>query len=147
MDRQHPRDLFDVKLLLEHEGFTDEIKRGFIFGLVSSNRPIYEMLDPNLLDQRIAFENQFEGMSTIEFSYDDYEATRAKLIEIVKANLDESDKTFLLSLNRLEPDWSIYDFQEFPSVRWKLLNLEEFKKDKPEIYQQQNDALEDFLGQ
>jgi predicted nucleotidyltransferase component of viral defense system len=147
MDRQHPRDLFDVKLLLEHEGFTDEIKRGFIFGLVSSNRPIHEMLDPNLLDQRIAFENQFEGMSTIEFSYDDYEATRAKLIEIVKANLDESDKTFLLSLNRLEPDWSIYNFQEFPSVRWKLLNLEKFKKDKPEIYQQQNDALEDFLGQ
>jgi predicted nucleotidyltransferase component of viral defense system len=147
MDRQHPRDLFDVKLLLEHEGFTDEIKRGFIFGLVSSNRPIHEMLEPNLLDQRIAFENQFEGMSTIEFSYDDYEATRAKLIEIVKANLDESDKTFLLSLNRLEPDWSIYDFQEFPSVRWKLLNLEKFKKDKPEIYQQQNDALEDFLGQ
>jgi predicted nucleotidyltransferase component of viral defense system len=147
VDRQHPRDLFDVKLLLEHEGFTDEIKRGFIFGLVSSNRPIHEMLDPNLLDQRIAFENQFEGMSTIEFSYDDYEATRAKLIEIIKANLDESDKTFLLSLNRLEPDWSIYDFQEFPSVRWKLLNLEKFKKDKPEIYQQQNDALEDFLGQ
>jgi hypothetical protein len=147
MDRQHPRDLFDVKLLLEHEGFTDEIKRGFIFGLVSSNRPIHEMLDPNLLDQRIAFENQFEGMSTIEFSYDDYEATRAKLIEIIKINLDESDKTFLLSLNRLEPDWSIYDFQEFPSVRWKLLNLEKFKKDKPEIYQQQNDALEELLGQ
>ena len=105
------------------------------------------MLDPNLLDQRIAFENQFEGMSTIEFSYDDYEATRAKLIEIIKINLDESDKTFLLSLNRLEPDWSIYDFQEFPSVRWKLLNLEKFKKDKPEIYQQQNDALEELLGQ
>jgi hypothetical protein len=147
MDRQHPRDLFDVKLLLEHEGFTDEIKRGFIFGLVSSNRPIHEMLEPNLLDQRIAFESQFEGMSAIEFSYDDYEATRAKLIEIVKANLDESDKTFLLSFNRLEPDWSIYNFQEFPSVRWKLLNLEKFKKDKPEMYQQQNDALEDVLGQ
>jgi len=147
MDRQHPRDLFDVKLLLEHEGFTNEIKRGFIFGLVSSNRPTHEILNPNLLDQRIAFENQFEGLSTIEFNYDDYEATRAKIIEIIRVNLDEADRAFLLSLNRLQPDWSIYDFQEFPSVKWKLLNLEKFKKDKPESYQQQMDALEDFLGQ
>lgn len=27
LDRQHPRDLFDVKYLLEKEGFTDEIKK------------------------------------------------------------------------------------------------------------------------
>ncbi len=147
MDRQHPRDLFDVKLLLENEGFTDEIKRGFIFGLVSSNRPTHEMLNPNLLDQRIAFENQFEGMSTITFSYDDYEATRAKLIEIIKANLDESDKAFLLSLNRLEPDWSIYDYQDFPSVKWKLLNLEKLKKENSEGYQQQLSELESILAE
>ncbi|MFT5664808.1 MAG: hypothetical protein ACI9JR_002213 [Gammaproteobacteria bacterium] len=105
------------------------------------------MLDPNLLDQRVAFENQFEGMSAVEFSYDDFEATRAKLIAIIKARLDESDKAFLLSLNRLEPDWSIYDFQKFPSVRWKLLNLEKFKKDKPESYQQQFKALQGILKQ
>lgn len=27
LDRQHPRDLFDVKYLLDNEGFTDEIKK------------------------------------------------------------------------------------------------------------------------
>lgn len=147
LDRQHPRDLFDVKLLLDNEGFTDEIKRGFLFGLVSSNRPTFELLDPHLLDQRTAFENQFEGMSAVEFSYDDYEATRLQLIETVKASLNESDRTFLLSLNGLEPYWSIYDFQEFPSVKWKLLNLEKFRQDKPEIYQQQIDALTGVLEQ
>jgi len=146
LDRQHPRDLFDVKLMLDNEGFTDEIKYGFLFGLVSSNRPTVELLDPHLLDQRMAFENQFEGMSAIEFSYDDYEATRLQLIETVKARLSDDDKAFLLSINGLEPDWSIYDFQEFPSVKWKLLNLEKFKQDKPEIYQQQIDALKDILG-
>ena len=88
MDRQHPRDLFDVKLLLENEGFTDEIKRGFIFGLVGSNRPTHEMLNPNLLDQRMAFENQFEGMSAIEFSYDEYEATRLQLIETIQVQFE-----------------------------------------------------------
>ncbi|MES9850686.1 MAG: nucleotidyl transferase AbiEii/AbiGii toxin family protein [Candidatus Thiodiazotropha sp. L084R] len=145
LDRQHPRDLFDVKLLFDNEGFTDEIKRGFVFGLISSNRPTFEMLDPRLLDQRVAFENQFEGMSAIEFDYDEYEATRVQLIETVKMSLNENDKAFLLSLNRLEPDWSIYDFQEFPSVKWKLLNLGKFRQDKPEIYQQQIDALQDVL--
>jgi len=72
--------------LFENEGFTDEIKQGFVLGLVSSNRPTHEMLDPHLLDQRTAFENKFDGMSAIEFSYDDYEATRLQLIETVKDN-------------------------------------------------------------
>ena len=134
LDRQHPRDLFDVKLLLENEGFTDEIKQGLILGLVSSNRPTHEMLSPHLLDQRTAFENQFEGMTTIEFSYDDYEATRLQLIETATASLNEEDKSFLLSVNRLTPDWSIYDYQSFPSVKWKLLNLEKFKNDNPVTY-------------
>ncbi len=147
LDRQHPRDLFDVKLLMENEGFTDEIKRGFILGLVSSNRPTHEMLDPHLLDQRTAFENQFQGMSEVEFRYDDYEATRLQLIETVKASLSGDDKAFLLSLNCLEPDWSIYDYQNFPSVKWKLLNLEKFKKDKPEAYEQQLSELESILEQ
>ena len=147
IDRQHPRDLFDVKLLLDNEGFTDEIKRGFLFGLVSSNRPTFELLNPHLLDQRMAFENQFEGMSAIEFSYDEYEATRLQLIETIQVGLNESDKVFLKSFNSLEPDWSIYDFQAFPSVKWKLLNLEKFRQDKPEIYQQQIDALKGVLEQ
>ncbi|MDO3386603.1 nucleotidyl transferase AbiEii/AbiGii toxin family protein [Gilvimarinus sp. SDUM040013] len=150
LDRQHPRDLFDVKLFFENEGldnkaFTDEIKQGFILGLVSSNRPTHEMLVPNLQDQRAAFESQFQGMSEIEFSYDDYEATRLQLIDAGRGSLNEEDKTFLLSLNRLKPDWSIYDYQKFPSVKWKLLNLEKFKKSNPEAYAQQLNELEKIL--
>ena len=147
LDRQHPRDLFDVKLLLDNDGFTDEMKRGFLFGLVSSNRPTHEMLNPHLHDQRTVFERQFGGMSAVAFSYDDYEATRFQLIETIHTSLDDNDKDFLLSLNRLEPDWSIYDFQGFPSVKWKLLNLEKFKKGKPNIYQQQLIDLENILEQ
>lgn len=145
LDRQHPRDLFDVKLLFEAEGFTDEIKNGFIFGLVNSNRPTHDLLAPNLLDQRTAFENQFEGMSAVDFNYDDFEVTRLQLIETGRTGLDEDDKAFLLSLNRLEPDWSIYDFQDFPSVKWKLINLDKFKKNSPDIYQQHLSELEDIL--
>lgn len=145
LDRQHPRDLFDVKLMLETEGFTDEIKRGLLYALVSSNRPTHEMLQPNLLDQRMAFENQFESMSAIEFTYADYESTRFQLIDTIKASLGDADKAFLLSFNSLQPDWSVYAYQKFPSVKWKLMNLEKFKMDKPELYQRQLKALETLL--
>lgn len=66
-------------------------------------------------------------------------------IETIQSGLNEDDRAFLLSLNRLEPDWSIYDFQEFPSVKWKLLNLEKFKTEKPANYQQQLNKLESVL--
>lgn len=146
LDRQHPRDLFDTKLLLENIGFTDEIKRGFLFALVSSNRPTHEMLEPNLLDQRAVFENQFEGMSNIAFSYADFEATRDTLIDIMHRSLTESDKQFLLNFNKLEPDWSVYDYQYFPSVKWKLLNLANFKKERPADYQRQLDKVAKLLN-
>ena len=146
LDRQHPRDLFDTKLLLEGIGFTEEIKRGFIFALISSNRPTHEMLEPNLLDQQTAFENQFEGMSNLVFSYADYEDARRKLIDAVTTNLDRTDKRFLLSFNQLQPDWSIYDYQRFPSVKWKLLNLAKFKEDSPDTYQRQLHRLEEILA-
>jgi len=146
LDRQHPRDIFDIKLLLENEGFTDEIKHGFILGLVSSNRPTHELLNPNLLNQCAAFKNQFEGMASIEFSYDDYENVRIQLIETIKTSLSEEDKAFILSLNRLSPAWSIYNYQNFPAVLWKLQNLKKFKKDNPKEYIKQLNKLEGILG-
>ena len=145
LDRQHPRDLFDVKLMLEEEGFTDDIKRGLMYGLASSTRPIHEMLDPNLQDQRSAYENQFLGMSDVAFSYEDYEKTRQQLIGIIRESLTPEDKAFLLSLNRLDPDWSQYEFRDHPSVKWKLLNLEKLQKEQPEKWSYQLGKLEDLL--
>jgi hypothetical protein len=40
LDRQHPRDLFDVRLLLDNEGLTYNIKDGFLVALISHMRPI-----------------------------------------------------------------------------------------------------------
>ena len=104
------------------------------------------MLNPNLIDQRLTYENQFQGMSKIEFIYDDFEQTRLELIETVKASLNENDKRFLLSLNRLEPDWSIYDFEQYPSVKWKLLNLQKFKDNRPDDHQHHLTLLDELLN-
>jgi len=127
LDRQHPRDIFDVKYLLENEGFNTEIKIGFLLCLLSSNRPLEEMLYPNLLDQSLSMINQFSSMSTESYSYDEYEETRKNLINALHNNLTKKDKEFLLNFMNLTPDWSTYDFKEFPSVQWKLQNLQELK--------------------
>jgi predicted nucleotidyltransferase component of viral defense system len=145
LDRQHPRDLFDVKYLLDHDGFTDEIKTGFLLCLLSSDRPIHEIIRPHLLDQRATMINQFEGMSEDIFTYKGFESTRRELIDTIHKNLKARDKDFLLSVKALEPDWSIYDFERFPAVQWKMLNLEKLKDTNPGKHQRQYDALEERL--
>lgn len=146
LDRQHPRDLFDVKYLLENEGFSDDIRKGFIYCLMGSDRPIHEVIIPNFQDQRSALATQFSGMSDEDFTYEEYEGVRERLVKVVNEQLTASDKAFLLSFKKAEPDWGIYDFERFPSIQWKLRNLNTLKKTNPTKHQQQYDLLKEKLG-
>ena len=123
LDRQHPRDSFDLNPLIDKEGFFNDMKRGFLYSLLCSDRPIYELLSPQLRDQRDVFENQFEGMLREPFSYEEYEEALNKLIYMINSSLTDEDKDFLLRFDNAEPDWSLYAFEQFPGVRWKLHNL------------------------
>ncbi len=145
LDRQHPRDLFDVLYLLNNEGFTDEVKSGFIFYLLGHSRPMHEILAPNMLGQSSAMETQFSGMTTDGFNYKEFEKTREELIKVIHQRLTESDKIFLMGILKLQPDWTIYDFKEYPGVKWKLLNLEKLKSENPEKYQSMIDQLQTVL--
>lgn len=145
LDRQHPRDLFDIKYLLKNEGLSRDVMIGFLLALISNDRPIYEILNPNFLDQTKAMENQFSGMSADSFDYNDFEQTRTELVELVNNNLQPEDKKFLLAVKNLTPDWSIHDFAKFPAVRWKLQNLEKLKHSNPKKYQQQFELLQNHL--
>lgn len=148
IDRQHPRDVFDVKLLLENEGFTDEIWEGFKIGLISHYKPISELLSPILKDQESAFENQFAGMTTVEFSYDDYELTRALLIKTIGERLTDNDKRFLLSFESGEPDWELFPIpvlKDLPAIQWKLLNINKLKKVNAKKHSQMVTHLKEVL--
>ena len=134
LDRQHPRDLFDVKLLLENEGLTEEIKYGFLVALISHMRPINELLNPTFIDQKNAFETQFSGMSDIPFSYEEFEKTREELVSQIISKLTLEDKLFLVSFKEADPIWEFFDVEnasELPAVRWKLQNLERLKRENP----------------
>ena len=62
LDRQHPRDLYDVELLFEHEGITDELFRSFLVYAACSSRPLHELIDPNFKEIDRAFAMEFDGM-------------------------------------------------------------------------------------
>ncbi|HCY40840.1 MAG TPA: nucleotidyl transferase AbiEii/AbiGii toxin family protein [Prolixibacteraceae bacterium] len=148
LDRQHPRDLFDVRLLLDNEGFTDDIKDGFLVALISHMRPISEVISPMFIDQRQAFETQFSGMANIPFSYDDYERTRIQLVGQVQSKLTNSDRQFLMSFKDGNPDWgklSVKNAKELPAVQWKLQNVERLKHDNPRKHKEMVSVLENVL--
>ena len=126
LDRQHPRDLFDVKLLLENEGITKQLNKAFLVYLICQGRPIVEILDPNLIELHDYFKTEFEGMVFEVVSLADLEEARSQLIDKIKQNLSLEDKQFLISVKRGEPDWDLLELphvQELPAVKWKLHNV------------------------
>jgi hypothetical protein len=146
LDRQHPRDLFDVKLLLENEGFSDAVREGFLLWILCSDRPINEVLEPNFLDQRQTMEKQFSGMSDVPFTYEEFESTREQLVKTINNSLTDADKTFLLSFKDCDPNWDIHDFERFPGVQWKLLHLSSLKETNPQKHRELYSKLLDKLG-
>jgi len=126
LDRQHPRDLFDVKVLFEAEGLTDEIRTAFVVYVASHSRPIAEILDPTLKPLGTLFEGQLAGMTRIAVTCRELEETRAQLIRRVQRDLSSSERAFLLSLKQGEPQWeliSVTHLREMPAIQWKLRNL------------------------
>jgi hypothetical protein len=133
LDRQHPRDLFDVKLLLENEGITEDIRKAFIIYLISHDRPISEVIRPNLKDFKQAYENEFVEMTNLPVSYEELMHTRQLLIEEINKSLTEQDKLFILSIKEGQPKWELIGIpgvEQLPAIRWKLMNINKMDKNK-----------------
>ena len=132
LSRQHPRDLFDVKYM---DSPPVDGREGLIFCLLGNDRPIHESFAPRLIDQREVMSNQFDGMTDIPFTYKEFEQTRAQLIADVTSMMTDADKKFLASFEQGKPEWEGYKFaymQDYPSVKWKLINLKKLTKQNPE---------------
>ena len=131
LDRQHPRDLFDVKGFLQKHTFTEKLKKAFLVYLISGNRPISELIFPNLLDQRKLFEQDFVGMVDMDVTYAALEKARIDLINLIDQNLTTEDRQFLLSLKSGNPNWDLLGVEhaeQLPAVKWKLANIQKMSK-------------------
>ena len=132
LDRQHPRDLFDVKMLLDNEGIDRQIMRAFLVYLISHNRPIRELISPKLKDLASIYTQHFQGMAEIPVGVEDLASARESMIKTIHKELTSKDKQFLLSFKSGAPDWSLIDLEGIdllPAVQWKLLNIQKMDKE------------------
>jgi len=148
LDRQHPRDLFDVMQLFAHEGITPGIRRAFVVYLASHNRPVHEVLFPTLQDIRQEYAQNFIGMTTEPVALEELLATRERMLRELQQGLDANERQFLLSLVANEPDWpllGIAHLEKLPGIRWKLQNLQRLQKSNAKKFAEQSDALTRLL--
>ena len=148
LDRQHPRDLFDVKLLLENEGITDALFRTFVVYLVGHHGSIPDVLDP--LGKKVDFDGlykgQFEGMTARPVSLKTLLETRRRLAREIGSRLNASMKRFLLSVQSGKPEWDLLGVkgaENLPAVKWRMHNL---GKMKAEAMQRELARLEKVLA-
>lgn len=150
LDRQHPRDLFDVWQLYESEGISDGMVECFVIYLAGHNRPPHEVLFGNGKDIANEYERAFVGMTEVDCSLDTLLEARARLRSELPQRLTSAHRQFLSGLVRAEPDWSLLQCThaaELPALRWKLRNLETFRKRRPKDFAAQADALDASLSQ
>jgi hypothetical protein len=149
LDRQHPRDLFDVRQLLDSEGFGDDVRAGLLMNLIGHRRPIAELLNPEAKDQRQTFAGEFAGMTLLPFDYAAHEATFAQLTAAVRASLTPTERALLLSFEEGSPDWELFPAagaERLPAPRWKLLNIQKLRSDNPAKHAAGLKALQGVLG-
>lgn len=131
MDRQHPRDIFDVRGLYEHEGLTPEIVECFVCYLAGHNRPVHEVLFSNDLDLKPPFENEFFGMAKDPVTLAELQEVRTRLKTELPVSLSREQRQFLIGFVSGDPDWRLMKclyLQEMPAIKWKLQNLAKLKK-------------------
>ncbi|WP_429461862.1 nucleotidyl transferase AbiEii/AbiGii toxin family protein [Paraburkholderia sp. JPY465] len=127
LDRQHPRDLFDVMQLFAHEGITPGIRRAFVVYLSSSNRPIHEVLFAPMRDIRHGARNPAglgRRRATLHArrAMHEWHGLGRHALEVVLV---------VLSLAAGTPEWSllgIAHLEQMPGIRWKLHNLAQLQK-------------------
>jgi predicted nucleotidyltransferase component of viral defense system len=149
LDRQHPRDLFDVWQLYESGGLTDSMVECFVVYLAGHNRPPHEVLFGHEKDIAAEYERAFLGMTEVPCSLDTLLDARARVRHELPHRLTLRNRQFLSGLVRADPDWSLMQYPhaaELPALRWKLANLETFRKRRPADFLAQAAALDAGLS-
>ncbi len=145
MDRQHPRDLFDVHGMFQRFGLTPEIVECFVGYIAGHNRPVHEVLGSRDIDLARPFDNEFAGMEREPVSLGVLEEARIRLRRELAVALTADHKRFLIGLVAGQPPWEAMQCRhlaELPAIQWKLQNLARLKRTNPVKFQAQADELQ-----
>jgi len=130
LDRQHPRDWFDVAAMMDRFGLEAEMVDCFVAYLAGHNRPVHEVLFSNDLPLEEIYNTDFVGMTATEIPLQHLIETRRHVRQELPKMLTDTHRQFLLSFVQAEPDWTLMPFdhlKDLPAIRWKLLNLEKLR--------------------
>ena len=145
MDRQHPRDLFDVHGMFQRFGLTPEIVECFVGYIAGHNRPVHEVLGSRDIDLARPFDNEFAGMEREPVSLRVLEEARIRLRRELAVALTADHKRFLIGLVAGQPPWEAMQCRhlaELPAIQWKLQNLARLKRTHAVKFQAQADELQ-----
>ena len=148
LDRQHPRDIFDVHRMLGTIGWADGIVDCFVAYLAGHNRPVHEVLFPRSKPLQPAYASEFSGMTRDELTLDVLEDIRSTLFRQLPLRLTDAHRGFLLSVVKGSPQWELMPFEhlpELPAVRWKLQNLRTLAGRNARKFAEQTTLLERAL--
>ena len=148
LDRQHPRDLFDILPLMRAGKLEESTRKAFLVYALSHPRPLAELIEPHLQPLKAIFNAEFSGMTRVPVDTERLEEARAWLIQAIHSGLTLDERHFLVSCKKGEPNWSLAGLPEhvpqLPAVRWKLHNIAELQR-RPEQYKKAVSKLEKCL--
>jgi predicted nucleotidyltransferase component of viral defense system len=139
MDRQHPRDIFDILKLYEEDGLTDGIIECFVCYLAGHNE----------IDITSSHANEFVGMTKNPVPLEILLETRRRLFAEIPTRMSGNQRSFLMSLAEAQPDWSLMScphLAEMPALRWKISNLEHLRSSNSTKFAQQSSELKKRFG-
>lgn len=157
IDRQHPRDFFDVREIMKEITKTEleEFRSPFCVYMAMTGRPIHELLNSKLVPNfEKTFKSSFDGMTN--------EAVSAKELIV---SFDQFKKSSLFSFTKGEKEFLIKmqigevvpeglklsesqkkKIPSLPGIKWKILNVEKLKNIDSNKYRQAINQLETELA-
>ena len=133
LDRQHPRDLYDIHFFLENKVYTRAIHNAFLVYLISHNRPISELIAPNQQDISSPYNAEFLGMTDFDIPLSMLYATFHKIARLTQFSMTNEDKEFLFFFKAGKPTWQLLGFNHvanLPAIQWKLHNIRKMEPEK-----------------
>jgi predicted nucleotidyltransferase component of viral defense system len=150
MDRQHPRDIFDVMHMLDRFGWQQSFVDCFVAYLAGHNRPVHEVLFPKTKPLELAFTNEFAGMTRDTVALNTLAQTQVRLLQELPQQLTRAHRDFLLSLVQGDPAWDLMPMRHLralPALEWKLMNLARLKKSSAKRFEAQHQLLAERFDQ
>lgn len=146
LDRQHPRDLFDVMLYFRNHQWTDDLRKALLVYIISHQRPISELLRPRLKSIEDLYSKEFKGMAFIDNDMASLESAREHLIKILNQTMTLNEKQFLMSFQNSQADWALLgleNIEQLPAIKWKQQNIKRMSEEKLKLELSQ---LAEILG-